>query len=152
MMLPSRTHEGYRIYDALTYLGQARYLTTFYLAGAFWHVLLKEEDGKKQDLSPTLDIINTNTSPLVKYHDVRGNATAKFQRLMSNTLTGMEQTYGALVLCYVDHILSATTTIDQSIKRMKYMFSSLNWLDLKIKADKYSFMKKSIGWLPGEKN
>ena len=53
------------------------------------------------------------------------NATASFLRLMNEVLSDMKQNYGDLVLCYVDDVLIATSTIDEHITRLDEVFLRL---------------------------
>ena len=39
------------------------------------------------------------------------NATATFQRLMAQALTGVTKKYGNLLMCYVDDVVIATPTL-----------------------------------------
>ncbi len=43
------------------------------------------------------------------------NATATFQRLMSRVLMDVAQSYGNLVMCYLDDVSIATSTVDRQL-------------------------------------
>ncbi len=72
------------------------------------------------------------------------NATATFQRLMNRVLEGVPQSYGNVVLCYVDDILIATTTIEQLIEKLNRVFQRLHQAGLKCKC---SFMQWKVTFL-----
>ena len=61
------------------------------------------------------------------------NATATFQRLMAKVLEHMTMTYGNVVLCYVDDLLVATTTIEEHLKRLREVFHAISRAGLKLK-------------------
>ena len=74
-------------------------------------------------------------------------ATAIFQRLMANVLTGVTQTYGNLVMCYVDGVIIATENIDQQLERLNEVLSAIESAGLKCKPSKCSIMRTSITYL-----
>ncbi len=75
------------------------------------------------------------------------NATATFQQLMSKVLMDVAQSYGNLVMCYVDDVIIATSTIDQHIDRISEVLSCLRRAGLKCKPSKCEFLKTSIKYL-----
>ena len=50
-------------------------------------------------------------------------ATATFQRLMSRVLMDVARSYGNCVMCYVDDVIIATTTVDEHIDRIGEVLS-----------------------------
>ena len=75
------------------------------------------------------------------------NATATFQRLMSRVLMDVAQSYGNLVMCYVDDVIIATGTVDEHIDRIGEVLSCLRRAGLNCKSSKCGFLKCSIKYL-----
>ncbi len=63
-------------------------------------------------------------------------ATATFQRPMSRVLMDVAQSYGNLVMCYVNDVIIATGTIDEHIDRIDEVLSCLREAGLKCKPRK----------------
>ena len=53
------------------------------------------------------------------------NATATFQRLMAQALTGVTKKYGNLVMCYVDDVVIATPILEDHIDRLDEVFGCM---------------------------
>ena len=75
------------------------------------------------------------------------NATATFQRLMSRVLMDLAQSYGNLVMCYVEDVIIATAGVDEQIDRINEVLSCLREAGLKCKPSKCEFLKCSIKYL-----
>ncbi len=108
-----------RIDDTINSLGSARYFTTIDLGSAFWQIILREADRYKTAFATKTGLYQWTRMPFGLC-----NATATFQRLMNRVLEGVPQSYGNVVLCYVDDILIATTTIEQHIENSIRYFSA----------------------------
>ena len=61
------------------------------------------------------------------------NATATFQRLMTQALTSVTKRYGNLVMCYVDDEVIATPTLEDHIDRLDEVFGCMKRAGLKCK-------------------
>ena len=72
---------------------------------------------------------------------------ATFQRLMTKTIGEISSRYGNLVLCYVDDVLIATTTVEQHLERLHEVFNCLRKAGLKLKAKKCKLMEKHVKFL-----
>ncbi len=66
---------------------------------------------------------------------------------MNIVLRDLKQEYGNVVLCYVDDVLIATTTIEQHLQRLDEVFQRLAAAGLKCKPSKCKFMQKTISFL-----
>ena len=66
---------------------------------------------------------------------------------MSRVLMDVAQSYGNLVMCYVDDVIYATGTIDEHIDRIAEVLSRLREAGLKCKPSKCEFLKCSIKYL-----
>ena len=75
------------------------------------------------------------------------NTTATFQRLMTRAIGHLILKYGNLVLCYVDDILIATSTIEEHLERFDGVFMCLARGGLKLKAAKCNLMKRCIAFV-----
>ena len=75
------------------------------------------------------------------------NVTATFQRLMTRTIEHLTSKYGNLVLCYVDDILIATSTIEQHLERLDEVFNCLTQAGLKLKAAKCKLLERKVKFL-----
>ena len=61
-------------------------------------------------------------------------ATATLQQLMA--LTNVTKKYGNLIVCYVDEVVIATLTLEDHIKRVDEVFTSMKQACLKCKPSK----------------
>ena len=75
------------------------------------------------------------------------NATATFQRLMAQALTGVTKKYGNLVMCYVDDVVIATPTLEDHIDRLDEVFGCMKRAGLKCKPSKCEILRDSIKYL-----
>ena len=72
------------------------------------------------------------------------NATANFHRLMSRVLADVKQKHGRIIMCYVDDIVIATTTINDHIDRLNEVFKKLRKAGLKGKPSKCETLKDGV--------
>ena len=72
------------------------------------------------------------------------NSTATFQRLMAHALTSVTKKHGNLVMCYVDDVVIATTTLEDRIERLDEVFACMKRAGLKCKPSKCEILKDSI--------
>ena len=75
------------------------------------------------------------------------NATATFQRLMAQTLTGVTKKYGNLLMCYVDDVVIATPSLEDHIDRLDEVFGCMKRAGLKCKPSKCEILRDSIKYL-----
>ena len=75
------------------------------------------------------------------------NATLTFQRLMVQALTRVMKKYGDLVICYVDDVVIATTTLADHIVTLDEVFDCIKRADLKCKTSKCEILNFSIKYL-----
>ena len=75
------------------------------------------------------------------------NATATFQRLMAQALTGVTKKYGNLVMCYVDDVVIVTPTLEDHIDRLDEVFGCMKRAGLKCKPSKCEILRDSIKYL-----
>ncbi len=129
-----------RIDESLARLGCAFYFTTLDLGSAFWQVPLREQDRPKTAFACELGLYQWKVMPFGL-----SNATATFQRLMSRVLMDVAQSYGNVVMCYVDDVIIATSTVDQHIERIGEVLSRLRDAGLKCKPrENFSSVQSSI--------
>ena len=75
------------------------------------------------------------------------NATATFQRLMSQALTRVMKKYGNLVICYVDDVVIATPTLKDHIDWLNVVFGCMKRAGLKCKSSECEILRDSIKYL-----
>ncbi len=131
-----------RIDESIARLGCAIYCTTLDLGSALWQVPLREEDRPKTAFACELGLYQWQVMPFGL-----SNATATFQRLMSRVLMDVAQSYGHLVMCYVDDVIIATGTIDEHIDRIDEVLPWLREAGLECKPSKCEFLKCSNKYL-----
>ena len=59
-------------------------------------------------------------------------------------LSDQTREYGNLILCYVDDILVAKSTVDQHLERLKIVFAKLLGAGLNLKPKKCKFLGEYI--------
>ena len=96
--------------ESLSKLGDAKFFTTLDLGSAFWQVPLRKKDREKTGFACELGLYQWKRMPFGLC-----NATATFQRLMAQALTGVTKKYGNLVMCYVDDVVIATPTLEPTL-------------------------------------
>ena len=75
------------------------------------------------------------------------NATATFQRLMAQALSGVTKKYENLLMCYVDDVVIATPTLEDHIDRLVEVFGCMKRAGLKRKPSKCEILRDSIKYL-----
>ncbi len=124
-----------RIDDTVTSLGGARFFTTLDFGSAFWQIVMKYSDRPKTAFATKGGLYQWNRMPFGLC-----NATASFQRLMNIILRDISQEPGNMVLCYVDDILIATTTVEQHLEKLDQVFNRIAAGGLKCKPSKCNLM------------
>ena len=101
----------------LSKLGDAKISTTLDVGSAFWRDSLRNKDREKTGFACELGLFQWKRMPFVLC-----NATATFQRLMAQALTGITKKYGNLVMCYVDDVVIATPILSDHSDRLDEVF------------------------------
>ena len=108
-------------------IGDAKIFTTLDLGSAFWQVVpLRKQERDKTGFACELGLFQWKRMPF----GIR-NATATFQRLMAHALTSVTKKYGNLVMCYVDDVVIATSTLEDHIERLEEVFACMKRAGLK---------------------
>ena len=131
-----------RIDESLSKLGDAKFFTTLDLGSAFWQVPLRKKDREKSGFACELGLYQWKRMPFGLC-----NATATFQRLMAQALTGVTKKYGNLLMCYVDDVVIATPTLEDHIDRLDEVFGCMKRAGLKCKPSKCEILRDSIKYL-----
>ena len=131
-----------RIDESLSKLGDAKFFTTLDLGSAFWQVPLRKKDREKTGFACELGLYQWKRMPFGLC-----NATATFQRLMAQALTGVTKKYRNLVMCYVDEVVIATPTLEDHIDRLDEVFGCMKRAGLKCKPSKCEILRDSIKYL-----
>ena len=131
-----------RIDESLSKLGDAKFFTTLDLGSAFWQVPLRKKDREKTGFACELGLYQWKRMPFGLC-----NATATFQRLMAQALTGVTKKYGNLLMCYVDDVVIATPTLEDHIDRLDEVFGCMKRAGLKCKPSKCEILRiRSSTW------
>ncbi len=131
-----------RIDKTIESMGSAKWFTSVDMGSAFWQVPLDEESKAKTASATEDGLFECERMPFGLC-----NATATFQRLMQKALKSISCNYGNVVLCYIDDILVATTTIEQHLERLEEVLRCIRLAGLKLKASKCQFFEKEIIFL-----
>ena len=127
-----------RIDESLSKLGDAKFFTTLDLGSAFWQVPLRKKDREKTGFACELGLYQWKRMPFGLC-----NATATFQRLMAQALTGVTKKR----MCYVDDVVIATPTLEDHIDRLDEVFGCMKRAGLKCKPSKCEILRDSIKYL-----
>ena len=130
-----------RIDESLSKLGDAKIFTTLHLGSAFWRVPLRKEDKEKTGFACEFGLYQWKRISFGLC-----NATATFQRLMTQALTRVTKKYENLVMCYVDDVVIATPTLADRINRLDEVFDCMERAVLKCKPSKCEIGFQSITW------
>jgi hypothetical protein len=131
-----------RIDDMLEKLGGAKYFSSLDLTSGFWQVPLDEESREYTAFVTQNGFYQWRRMPFGLC-----NATASFQRLMNKALVSVSNRHGNLVLCYIDDVLIATSTVEEHLIRLQEVFQCLRNAGLKIKASKCQFFETEVRFL-----
>ena len=102
-----------RIDDSIAELAHYRYFFSLDMGSAFWQVPKPPKDQPKTAFTTHSGLFQWCRMPKCLC-----NATATFQRLMNLMLSDQTRENGNLILCYVDDILVARSTVDQHLERL----------------------------------
>ena len=131
-----------RIDESLSKLGDPKFFTTLDLGSAFWQVPLQKKDREKTVFACELGLYQWKKMPFGLC-----NATVTFQRLRAQALTRVTKKYGNLVMCYVDDVVIATPTLEDSIDRLDEVFGCMKRAGVKCKPSKCGILRDSIKYL-----
>ena len=131
-----------RIDESLLKLGDTEFFTTLDLSSAFWQVSLRKKDREKTGFACEFGLYQWKRMPFGLC-----NATATFQRLMTQALTRVTKKYGNLVMCYVDDVVIATLTLEDHIDWLDEVFGCMKRARLKCKPSKCDIIRDSIRYL-----
>lgn len=124
--------------DILASLGSARYFSKLDLKSGYWQVKLHDDDKEKSAFTCHKGLFHFNVMPFGL-----ANAPGIFQELMSVVLQGQED----FALAYLDDILIFSNTVEDHIKHIDRVLSSLRKHNLKLKPAKCEFFKKETQYL-----
>ena len=124
--------------DILASLGSARYFSKLDLKYEYWQVKLHDDDKEKSAFTCHRGLFHFNVMPFGL-----ANVPCIFQELMSIVLRGQED----FALAYLDDILIFSNTVEDHLKHIDTVLSSLRRHNLKLKPAKCEFFKKETQYL-----
>ena len=74
-------------------------------------------------------------------------APPTFQRRMSIILKDVQPRYGSLVLCYIDDVVIATSSLEDHMCRLREVFTAIRDAGLKLNPKKCEVLKESVKYL-----
>ncbi len=131
-----------RIDGTITSLGGARFFTTLDFGSTLWQIVMKQIDKPKTAFATKGVLYQWTRVPFGLC-----NATASFQRLMNIVLKGIPQEPGNMVLCDIDDILIATTTVEQHLEKLDQVFARIAAAELKCQPSKCNLMHTKATFL-----
>lgn len=120
-------------------LGKAQYFSSLDLAKGYHQIFVAENDIEK-----TAFVTPSGLYEYVRMPFGLKNAPATFQRLMNEIL---REYINKICVVYLDDILVFSTTLEEHLISLEKIFRKLTEHNLKIQADKCSFMKKETSFL-----
>lgn len=125
-----------RIDDTFDTLSGAKYFSSVDMFSGYWQVELKEEDKEKTACSTPYGLYEFNVMPFGLC-----GAPSLFQRLMENVLKGLQF---EICLIYIDDVVIFSSTFEEHLNRLRLVFERFRESELKLKASKCHFGKRSI--------
>ena len=127
------------ITEILDQLGSAKYFSVFDLASGFHQIPMNEADAPKTAFS----------TPHGHYEFTRmpfglKNAPATFQRLMDQTLSGLQ---GNEIFVYLDDIVLYACSLQEHRIKFKRLAERLRQANLKLQPDKCEFLRREVTYL-----
>ena len=129
-----------RIDDLLDTLHGAKWFSTLDLKSGYWQVPITEQDKAKT-------AFRTSSGQLFEFSQVPFglcNAPATFSRLMDRVLAGL---HWETCLFYLDDIIVFSSTWEEHLARLRQVFERLRRANLKLGADKCTFVAKEVNYL-----
>ena len=125
-----------RLDESPSKLGDAKFFTTLDLGSAFRHVPSRKKDREKTGFACEMGLYQWKRMPFGSC-----NALVPFRRLMAQSLTIVVKRYVNLVMCYVDDVIIATTTLEDHIDRLDKVFGCMKRAGLKYKPSKCEILR-----------
>jgi len=120
-------------------MASATLFSTFDLQSSYHQVVVAPEDRDKTTFISPRGMYRYRTMPFGLC-----NAGATFQRLMDVVMSGLHLD---MCLVYLDDIIAFSSTVDEHIERLVTVMERLRTAGLKLKAEKCSFMRRSVSFL-----
>jgi predicted aspartyl protease len=128
-----------RIEDSLNSLSGAKYFSTLDLASGYWQVEMAEKDKEKTAFTTHLGLYQFTVMPFGLC-----NAPSTFERLMENTLSGLQY---STCLIYLDDIIIFASDFQAEMTRIRAVFDRLREAGMMLKAKKCDLFQKEVTYL-----
>lgn len=126
------------ITEILDQLGRAKYFSVFDLASGFHQILMDKQDAHKTAFSTPHSHYQFNRMPFGLK-----NASATFQRLMDQVLTGLQRTE----FVYLDDIVLYASSLREHEIKFRKLATKLRATNLKLQPDKCEFLRREVTYL-----
>lgn len=127
------------ITEILDQLGSAKYFSIFDLASGFHQIPMSQEDAPKTAFSTPFGHYEFKRMPFGLK-----NAPATFQRLMDQTLSGLQ---GSQLFVYLDDIVIYASSMKEHSCKFNKLAERLRAAGLKLQPDKCEFLRKEVSYL-----
>lgn len=127
------------ITEILDQLGGAKYFSVFDLASGFHQIPMDDKDRHKTAFSTPHGHYEYNRMPFGLK-----NAPATFQRLMDQTLSGLQ---GNEMFVYLDDIVIYARSLSEHRTKFVKLAERLRKADLQLQPDKCQFLRKEVNYL-----
>lgn len=128
-----------QIAEILDSLGKAMYFSTLDLERGYWQVPMDPKDSEITAFKANNRLYEWLRMPM----GVKG-ASATFQRMMNNVLTGLQ---GEICLVYIDDVIVYGANLVDHNEKLKLVLDRFKENKLKIRPDKCYFLKKEVNYL-----
>ena len=128
-----------RIDDSLDALSGSRWFCTLDLKSGYWQCKMAENDKPKTAFTTGRGLFQWKVMPFGLV-----NAGATFERLMERVLSGL---HWKKCLVYLDDVIVFGTTFENTLQNLTVVLQRFREANLKLKAKKCTFFKKSVQYL-----
>lgn len=127
------------ITDLFDKLGKSVYFSTIDLASGYHQIEIEKQDREKTAFSS-----QNGHFEFIRMPFGLKTAPATFQRTMDNVLRGLQ---GIHCMVYLDDVIVFSSSLEEHIQKLRYIFDRLRQTNLKVQLDKTEFLRKDVLYL-----